>query len=171
VIGLREQAFYIRLRLPGFKTRLEGRTMVATGDIQPCALCETYNVRLEYRVWRPPKVEVLTPTLQQRDGEKIPHMYGQKHLCLYLPGGGYWSPDQELARTIIPWAALWLNYYELWHATGKWLGGGHEPGDDETITIGGKRNERKSRQPWDSLPHFEPRRRRHSRRVYRRLPR
>lgn len=27
-----------------------------------------------------------------------------------------------IAKTILPWTALWLYYYELWLDTGKWLG-------------------------------------------------
>ena len=30
-------------------------------------------------------------------------------------------------ETIVPWASLWLYYYEVWHATGEWLGGGEHP--------------------------------------------
>lgn len=30
-----------------------------------------------------------------------------------------------ISDTIIPWVADWLLYYELWLATGEWLGGGH----------------------------------------------
>jgi hypothetical protein len=90
-----------------------------------------YRIRLDYRFQRRPRVRVLSPELERYNDEDIPHMYGQKYLCLYLPGVGDWSPDKEIAKTIIPWAALWLNYYELWHATGEWLGGGHDPSDDE----------------------------------------
>ena len=34
---------------------------------------------------------------------------------------------QKFAETIVPWACLWLYYYEVWHATGEWLGGGLHP--------------------------------------------
>ena len=27
-----------------------------------------------------------------------------------------------IADTILPWAALWLVFYELWCDTGRWLG-------------------------------------------------
>jgi hypothetical protein len=34
-----------------------------------------------------------------------------------------------VATTIMPWLLLWLTFYELWLATGVWLGGGtvHSP--------------------------------------------
>ena len=41
--------------------------------------------------------------------------------------------DGVLAHTIVPWIAEWLSYYELWHATGEWLGGGTEPVEKKTI--------------------------------------
>jgi hypothetical protein len=53
-------------------------------------------------------------------------MYDQERLCLYLPGSGEWSGDMSLGHTVIPWISVWLFYYELWHVTGDWLGGGHE---------------------------------------------
>jgi hypothetical protein len=37
-----------------------------------------------------------------------------------------------LADTIIPLASLWLFYYEVWFATGEWLGGGEHPGEHES---------------------------------------
>ena len=33
----------------------------------------------------------------------------------------------QLATTIVPWCSEWLFYYELWLATGEWLGGGVHP--------------------------------------------
>ena len=38
-----------------------------------------------------------------------------------------WRPDQKISEFIIPWIAVWLYFYEVWHITGEWLGGGHEP--------------------------------------------
>ena len=58
-------------------------------------------------------------------------MSEQKRLCLYLPGSGQWTGEMVLATTVVPWAALWLYHYEMWHLTGEWLGGGHEPGDEK----------------------------------------
>jgi len=37
----------------------------------------------------------------------------------------------SLADTILPWASLWFFYYEIWLATGEWVGGGEHPGDRE----------------------------------------
>lgn len=54
-------------------------------------------------------------------------MYGQESLCLYLPNSGEWTPEMPIAVTIVPWASVWLYFYEFWYATGEWLGGGVEP--------------------------------------------
>lgn len=129
--SIRLQGMLIQARLPGFRTWYRNRRMFATGDVQPSELSKTYRIRLEYRFGFRPRVEVRWPALERRNGEAIPHMFDQKYLCLHLPGTASWSPDQEIARTIVPWTSLWLYYYELWHATGEWLGGGHEPGGDK----------------------------------------
>ena len=52
------------------------------------------------------------------------------NLCLYLPGTGEWSPDRRLDQTIVPWAALWLFYFEEWLWSNEWKGGGVHPGDE-----------------------------------------
>jgi hypothetical protein len=54
-------------------------------------------------------------------------MYFQKHLCLYQPKYREFRSSDFISDTIIPWISLWLYYYEKWHVTGKWLGGGEHP--------------------------------------------
>ena len=58
------------------------------------------------------------------NGEKVPHMYSDGSLCLYYPEYAEWKYTDSWAETLIPWASLWLYYYELWLMTGEWLGGG-----------------------------------------------
>lgn len=114
-------------RLPGFTARLHGHArLVAEGAVTPTALAETYRIRVDYRQNRMPRTWVLSPPLVARPPwTAIPHMFDQDRLCLFLTGE--WTADMYVADTIIPWAAEWLHYYELWHATGAWHGGGHEP--------------------------------------------
>ncbi len=70
-------------------------------------------------------VHVLQPQLEQRgDGDPIPHRYPDDSLCLYFPKHSEWTPGMAIADSVVPWASLWLYYYELWHSTGEWLGGG-----------------------------------------------
>lgn len=81
-----------------------------------------------------PKIWILDPELRRRtDDEPIPHTYGQKRPCVFYPEWD-WSPSDYLGVTVIPWLAEWLFFYEIWHATGKWLGGGIHP----TITDEGQ---------------------------------
>lgn len=122
-----------------FRAWLVGAKLVAEGPVQPSPLNATYRVRIEYEVADFPRVWVLSPELATRDdGISIPHMYGQERLCLYLPGTGQWSGDLLLGHTVIPWISLWLHYYELWHLTGEWLGGGVEPNIDGPYIREGK---------------------------------
>lgn len=118
--------------------------------MRPTEVSAIYHIGLRYRLGTSPEVRVLAPSLTTRDGNpNIPHMYGQERLCLYLPGNGEWSASMPLGRTVIPWTAEWLFYYELWHATGEWLGGGHEtmpsgpyPEESEVIIDGSTRSRR-----------------------------
>lgn len=86
----------------------------------------------------PPWVTVLTPTLQRRAAapdERIPHIYKNESqsdlpfLCLYDPARQEWSNDLLVCETIIPWSIEWLACYEVWHATGEWVGGGRHPNE------------------------------------------
>lgn len=84
-------------------------------------------MKILYELGYTPKVWVLNPALSKRKGVNIPHMYGQSTLCLFLPKDGSWRSNKLIASTIIPWASEWLYFYEMWHVTGKWLGGGVHP--------------------------------------------
>ncbi len=141
ILSVHEQAARMRA-FPGFKAKVRGAVLTAVGDVQPTEVSEVYRVKIEYQVWEPPSVWVTSPQLTCRENaKKIPHMYGQRELCLYLPGSGEWSGDLSLGHTLIPWISEWLFFYEMWHATGEWLGGGVEPAVNEPIRNGGERNQ------------------------------
>ena len=75
-----------------------------------------------------PRVRVVDPSIPQPDDRvPVPHMYGQRELCLFHPDKGEFSLRSALAHTLIPWCAEWLFYYEVWRATGEWHGGGEHP--------------------------------------------
>jgi hypothetical protein len=59
--------------------------------------------------------------LEVRAGERLPHVYPLNTLCLYL--GEEWSWAHWLTD-LVGWASEWLFFYEVWLATGTWLGGG-----------------------------------------------
>lgn len=95
------------------------------GCVQPSELSEKYKIKIEYSLGEKPDVYVLSPPLRRREpNEPIPHMYEQKRLCLFHPPSHDWTAADPIADTIIPWASLWLYYYEIWFLTGEWLGKG-----------------------------------------------
>lgn len=98
--------------------------------VTPTPLSRTYRLRIEYRRGLTPKAFVEDPDLSElAEGRRLPHVYGQSpaQLCLYLPGSGEWHHGLLISRTIIPWATLWLFYFEDWLASGEWRGGGMHP--------------------------------------------
>lgn len=96
-------------------------------------MSQEYRIKVLYKLDEPPKVWVLSPVLVNRsEHEPIPHVYPGPRPCLYLPYSGEWAPDRFIADTIIPWTSLWLYYYEVWHATGEWVGGGEHPQPKKT---------------------------------------
>lgn len=133
-IGLHEQLAYMRMWWPQFTTRVRDGILTSVGGLCPGELCATYQVKVTYQAGDTPVVRVLNPELQPREENgRIPHMYGQERLCLFLPGTGEWTSEKPIAVTIVPWTSLWLYFYEVWHATGEWLGGGVEPETKPTI--------------------------------------
>lgn len=134
VLGIRDQLGRMRMVCPDFRTRIIDGALVAEGDVRPTHRSVAYRVRIEYRAGEPPESTVLSPPLKPREeGGRLPHVYPGEKLCLYLPNAGEWTPDMSLAHTIVPWIAEWLFYYEVWHVTGEWLGGGVEPAVKRTV--------------------------------------
>lgn len=107
--------------------------LVWEGQLQPTLLSEKYTIRIIYNKNHPPKVFVENPKLRMRLGEIPPHLYDECNLCLYYPKKNEWNSRKLLSKTIIPWASLWLYYYEIWLATGNWLGGGIHPPQKENL--------------------------------------
>ena len=107
------------------------------GVIVPTAVSPQYVVNVVYRAGRHPETYVRKPILACRAGQGLPHVYSQKEqkLCLFVPAGGKeWNSSMSIASTIVPWASEWLFFYEVWLATGRWLGGGVHLGSPKTET-------------------------------------
>jgi len=87
-------------------------------------------VVIQYCVGTWPKVFVPGSQLQplEPDG-KIPHSYSLTRPCLFFPSSESWRSDMKLADKIVPWLSLWLEFYEMWRATGEWYGGGISHGE------------------------------------------
>jgi hypothetical protein len=90
------------------------------GHLRPNEDSPTYHMKLEYKPSRAPKIWVLSPEVHS----KAPHRYRDNSLCLYYPLYGEWHSGLFLAETIVPWAAEWLFYYEVWlqDPKGRWFG-------------------------------------------------
>jgi hypothetical protein len=87
--------------------------------MQPTDKSSEYLVKIIYRLYEIPQVSVLKPKLHP----EAPHIYrASGALCLYYPEDGSWNSRKLLGNTIFLWTAEWLYYYELWLATGQWLG-------------------------------------------------
>ena len=101
------------------------------GELQPTSLSERYRIRLDVRRSRQmiPKAYVVSPRLKKRNGEAVPHLYDQatSQLCLWHPDRGEWTPDMWIVDSVLLWTAEWLFFYEIWFATGEWIGGGEHP--------------------------------------------
>ena len=98
--------------------------------LQPSEGSMKYKVKLLAKVGST-KVDVFVVEPNMREVEKklsIPHLYSDGSLCLYYPDYNEWRAEDLWADTLIPWTCLWLYFFELWLATGEWLGGGIHPG-------------------------------------------
>ena len=99
--------------------------------LQPTELSRVYTIKLKYKVGDFPRVYVTDPfPLERYPGKDfLAHVYStsKQELCLYMRGTGEWSRHKMIAKTVIPWAAEWLQFYELWLATGEWYGEGIHP--------------------------------------------
>lgn len=122
-----QQAAALRHLYPESKCSAHLNRLSWAGVLQPTAMSREYKVSVDYHLGKSPRTHVVEPILFVPAGEHLPHVYSQKEqrLCLYSPfGNAEWNSSMCIARTIVPWASEWLFYYELWLATGKWLGGG-----------------------------------------------
>lgn len=115
-----------------------GRVVSETTDsltwkiqLQPTELSRVYTIKLKYKVGEFPRVFVTEPfPLDRYPGKDcLVHVYStsKQELCLFMRGTGEWSRQKMIAKTVIPWAAEWLQFYELWLATGEWYGEGMHP--------------------------------------------
>jgi len=57
---------------------------------------------------------------------KAHHIFqNKKSLCLFHPDDYKWNEDISIRKEIIPWAFMWIYFYEVWLRTGEWLGPEH----------------------------------------------
>lgn len=122
-----QQYLNFKRNLPDWHSQYQPNGFSAKAVIQPAPLSDSYTVRITYYQDCLPVVTVLYNQLKSRElGGKIKHTYRDGSLCLYYPKAREWTPIDLISETIVPWISVWLYYYEIWYATGRWLGGGIE---------------------------------------------
>ena len=128
-LSLTIQKACIRERFPQFSYSRVKSTW--TGILRPTNTSPEYLVEITYRLYEIPQVFVLKPKLHS----ETPHIYRESGaLCLYYPEDGSWNSRKLLGNTIFLWTAEWLYYYELWLATGQWLGPEIHHNDKSEVT-------------------------------------
>jgi hypothetical protein len=132
-VTLDQQIYRMSCQHPGFKIKayLRQRAVTWVGRIRPTPMSDEYTIAIELTVGYRPKVRILEPVLRIRDGAScLPHYYTESGtLCLHE--AHEWSSLLNVADCIVPWASLWLYFYEVWFITGSWEGGGTHPDKPE----------------------------------------
>lgn len=88
------------------------------GKLKPTTQSPEYLIKVSYQEYTAPKVEVILPKLHPN----AKHIYPNGSLCLYHPQDHPWRGVNILASTLVVWTAEWLYCYEVWRATGEWIG-------------------------------------------------
>src|SRR5579859_4514960 len=130
-LSVHEQVAWMRVYWPSFACSAARNKLVCRGSVQPTPLNEFYRFVIVYVVGHRPHVFV-PGQLRRRDPERrIPHTYSDDEPCLFY--SSEWRSDMKIATSIVSWLLLWLHYYEIWRATGEWLGGGIEHGEGPKV--------------------------------------
>lgn len=109
-----------------YQIRRDHRSIDTFITLKPTEESQSYKLKISTRVESTGvSIYPIEPFIgREINGEKVPHMYPDGSLCLYYPDYDEWKYTDNWAETLIPWASLWLYYFELWLMTGEWLGGG-----------------------------------------------
>jgi hypothetical protein len=118
---------------PGSFCIARGLSLLWQGRLRPTAVSREYLVTIKMDP-RPgiPLCYVIEPGLHRLvaesrlPGRKLPHVYylHGDPLCLFTASLGEWLPGDSIADTTVPWASIWLHYFEVWLATNTWEGSG-----------------------------------------------
>lgn len=130
-LTLAQQGLLIREKFKSVKIKFNKAYLTVKMELKPSGFSPIYPITIEYH--KKENIKVWVGNLKRLDDPKFPHNYGKNEekksalVCLYHPKKGEWNTNESIAETIVPWISEWLFYYELWLATGKWLGGGEHP--------------------------------------------
>ncbi len=131
-LSLAVQLANLRGMWPDFEGSVRRGVLIARGVVQPSPLAQKYRIQLAYKIEDQPTVRIFEPRIIAfRANQPVPHVYDRNtepRPCLYYPNGREWRSDRLLATTVLPWLLLWLSFYEVWLATGVWLGDGVKHG-------------------------------------------
>lgn len=115
------------------KGQLRATGLVWDYSARPSPLSREYSMRITFEREKAPRVFVLDPDLSAlAGGRPLPHVYRDPlRLCLTLPGTREWTGTMRIDQTFVPWATLWLYYFEDWLITDEWKGGGEHPDSND----------------------------------------
>lgn len=130
-----QQAVALRAVFPDAEVSMGPSGLVWLGMITPTPLARTYTMRISYSLGKYPRVVVVDPPLEPDEKGTLPHFFREGSLCLHE--AHEWDRSMLIVDTIIPWAAEWLAYYELWKRTGQWYGDGDDADGAGAMTIPG----------------------------------
>lgn len=122
ILTIGQQVSRMREDFPQLVYRREDNVPTWRGPLQPTPTSSVYEIRMVYnsagKYREPPSVWVESPRIQP----SAPHLYRNGALCLHFPEDRSWNPRNDISKTIVLWAALWLAFYEVWLSTGQWYG-------------------------------------------------
>ncbi len=125
-----QQFLLLQRDFPDGEGTLRNGRLIWRQRLRPTPVSREYRLRLAYTLRASPGVTVEEPCLSElAQGRLIPHLYEQKaaRLCLYQPAYREWTRKESLGHTVVPWASLWLFFFEDWFISGEWRGGGEHP--------------------------------------------
>lgn len=132
-LKLIEQKSFLEMAYPDSKVWISNGVLTWYGKVKTNPFSKEYDVKIEYRMGKSPRVWLLNEKIEEDQEAYIPHNYGVNReensiqLCLYKPRNKEWMKHYSLADTIVPWAIEWIYFYEIWKVTGEWKGGGAHP--------------------------------------------
>ncbi len=129
-INLGSQQFHLDHLIHPQRSIIVNHCLIWEATLQPSAISRSYLIRLEYRLGQLPKIHVLKPDIvaeAKTEGRTLPHVFSGAKLCLFHPDYHEWNSNMQLSDTVLPWISEWLFFYEIWLATGEWMGGGEHP--------------------------------------------
>lgn len=122
-LGVAVQQAHIKKCYPGSPVACRNGLLSWEGIVSARESSGKYRLRMTYRAGTRPKIRVVEPNLREIAlDRKIPHLFSQADQTLCLHFTGVWKPNLILAKTIIPWAVLWTEYFEWWVFTDEWAG-------------------------------------------------